>query len=46
LWFHENLEKGRLEVKGVASYANLADILTKPLTWDTFERMRHLIMGW
>jgi hypothetical protein len=45
-WFRSKLKIGRIEVKHIASEDNLADILTKPLSREVFERLRKRIMGW
>ena len=45
-WFREHLVKGEIEMAVVASRHNWADILTKPLTPQEFERARKVIMGW
>jgi hypothetical protein len=45
-WFRSKLKAGQMEVKHIPSAENLADILTKPLSREVFERLRKLIMGW
>jgi hypothetical protein len=45
-WFRCKLVKGEVEVKGIRSEDQLADILTKPLGRALFVRARGMCMGW
>jgi hypothetical protein len=45
-WFRAHLIKGEIEMRAVASKNNLADILTKALSTQEFERARKSTMGW
>ena len=45
-FFWDNVEKGDIIIKKIASEEQRADILTKGLTYDTFEKIRRLIQGW
>ena len=45
-WFRTKLGAGRIEVKGIGTADQLADILTKPLQAVAFARARKMCMGW
>jgi hypothetical protein len=45
-WFRQHLKPGELEVQRIDTSEQLADILTKPLPRESFERMRLKLIGW
>jgi len=45
-WFHEHCVQGQIEVKAIDTKVQLADIFTKGLDPQDFERKRRLIIGW
>ena len=45
-WFRSHLEPGKLEVVKIDTADQLADMFTKPLSRDVFERLRARLMGW
>ena len=45
-WFRSHLKPGELEVIKVDTADQLADIFTKPLCREVFERLRKRLMGW
>ena len=47
-WFREILHApdSKMSVQKVDTTAQIADLYTKPLPRDTFERLRKLLMGW
>ena len=45
-FFWESVEKGDIVIERINSQEQKADILTKGLTKDTFEKIRCLIQGW
>jgi hypothetical protein len=44
--FREAVEKGLVTIYAVRTTEQLADIFTKPLPRDTFQRLRMKIMNW
>jgi len=44
-WFRSHLSD-QLTVEKIDTSAQLADMFTKPLTKDTFTRLRKLLIGW
>jgi len=45
-FFWDSVEKGDIVIERINSQEQKADILTKGLTKDTFEKIRCLIQGW
>ena len=45
-WFREHLRSGEVEIKGISSEDQLADIFTKPLSPALFEKLRMSLLGW
>ena len=45
-WFRSHLEAGKLEVEKIDTVDQLADMFTKPLSREVFERLRLRLMGW
>ena len=45
-WFREHLVPGEIEMKRIDTSVQKADIFTKGLKKDEFERKRKFIMGW
>jgi histone deacetylase 1/2 len=45
-WFRSHLKAGQIEMRHIESQQQLADILTKPLTFENFQRARKLLLGW
>jgi len=45
-WFREHICLGQIHVVKVDTKAQIADIFTKGLTREAFERIRLLLMGW
>ena len=45
-WFREHVRSGQIHVVKVDTKAQIADIFTKGLTREAFERIHHLLMGW
>ena len=45
-WFRQHLQPGILEVLKIDTENQLADIFTKPLVREIFERLRYKLMGW
>ena len=44
-WFREHVGINWV-IKSISTHDQLADIFTKSLTRDTFEKLRKLVMGW
>ncbi|CAB9526109.1 expressed unknown protein [Seminavis robusta] len=45
-WFRSHLKPGKLEVAKIDTADQLADMFTKPLAREVFERLRLRLMGW
>ena len=45
-WFWSHLKPNHIEVKKIDTKAQIADIYTKNVAKDTFERLRKMLMGW
>ena len=45
-WFCTKLTPGQVEIRGIGTADQLADILTKPLQALAFARARKMCMGW
>ena len=45
-WFREQLAPGVIEFRKIATDLQLANILTKALSRDTFEKERKALLGW
>jgi hypothetical protein len=45
-WFREHVRSGQIQVVKVDTTAQVADIFTKGLAREIFERVRKLLMGW
>ena len=45
-FFWQHVKSGTLEVQRIATVDQLADYLTKGLTREIFERIRHKVQGW
>ena len=45
-WFREHVQSGLINVLPISTKDQLADIFTKGLPFETFERLRKLLMGW
>ena len=45
-WFREHLIPGVLEVKPIDTNDQAADIFTKPLPPQQFEKLRQILLGW
>jgi hypothetical protein len=44
--FWSHVKSGEIEIIKVDTSLQVADLLTKGLSREVFERLRHLIMGW
>jgi hypothetical protein len=44
--FREAVQNGQITIHAIDTLDQLADIFTKPLGVDLFEKLRKLIMGW
>jgi hypothetical protein len=44
--FREAVQNGHVTIHAIDTLDQLADIFTKPLGVDLFEKLRQLIMGW
>jgi hypothetical protein len=44
-WFRSHLSR-EIKVEKIASELQLADLFTKPLPRETFEKLREMLMGW
>jgi hypothetical protein len=44
--FRDYVERGEISIHPIPSGDQLADYLTKPLEVSTFQKLRHLVMGW
>jgi hypothetical protein len=44
--FHDSIESGKIQMHGIDTKEQQADILTKPLDETTFVYIRKLLMGW
>ena len=45
-WFRSHLKTNQIDVKKIDTQRQLADLFTKSVTKDIFERLRALLMGW
>lgn len=45
-WFRSHLKPNQIEVKKIDTSVQLADLFTKPLSREVFERLRGLLLGW
>jgi hypothetical protein len=45
-WFRDHVRHGQVQIVKVDTLAQVADIFTKGLAREAFERVRKLLMGW
>ena len=45
-WFREHLKPGVIEVAKIATAEQIADLFTKPLARELFQKLRFKLMGW
>jgi hypothetical protein len=45
-FFREHVKQGEVKLYKIDTKEQLADIFTKGLTKVTFEKLRHMLMGW
>ena len=45
-WFRSHLKPNNVEIKKIDTTVQVADLFTKPLVREVFERLRVLLMGW
>ena len=45
-WMKDNIDRGEMVLVHTPTKNMIADILTKPLQWDLFSRLRRALLNW